>query len=221
MRFLIAIFCGFLNFSAFAQAERMGDRPGSFDFYVLALSWSPSYCARAGSSRSSEQCETGKNPGFVVHGLWPQHQRGYPARCAGPNPTMPRAAREEAQEIFPDPGLAAHQWRKHGTCSGESPSGYLARVKSARDRVTIPPDLVAPMRDRILSAVEIERAFMAVNPGLRSEMIGVDCQQGNVLKEVRVCLTRDLRQFEACEEVDRRACHARSITIPAQMTRNP
>ena len=59
--------------------DRRQDVPGHFDFYVLSLSWSPSFCATAaerGSGREANaQC--GVRPyAFVVHGLWPQYDKG-------------------------------------------------------------------------------------------------------------------------------------------------
>ena len=55
---------------ASAQDPRQNE-PGQFDFYVLALSWSPSFCEaaaeRGGSRNASAQC--GARPySFVVHG---------------------------------------------------------------------------------------------------------------------------------------------------------
>ncbi|MGB8670380.1 MAG: ribonuclease T, partial [Pseudolabrys sp.] len=59
---------------AFAQEHRQSE-PGQFDYYILALSWSPSYCEarqdRARNRSSDRQCD-GRPFSFVVHGLWPQ-----------------------------------------------------------------------------------------------------------------------------------------------------
>ena len=52
-----------------------------FDFYVLALSWSPSYCEAAGDDANRQQCEQPRPYGFIVHGLWPQFEHGYPEFC--------------------------------------------------------------------------------------------------------------------------------------------
>jgi ribonuclease T2 len=52
---------------------------GQFDFYVLALSWSPGFCENSGSR--SRQCDSGRGLGFVTHGLWPQNEQGYPSFC--------------------------------------------------------------------------------------------------------------------------------------------
>ena len=48
---------------------------GDFDFYVMALSWSPDYCASNGSN-DPQQCSIGKKLDFVLHGLWPQYESG-------------------------------------------------------------------------------------------------------------------------------------------------
>jgi ribonuclease T2 len=197
-----------------AQGERRGGTPGEFDFFVFALSWSPGFCqAGGGDEKGRDQCRTGAGLGFVVHGLWPQFQRGFPTQCqsASVNPT--RMAMDVAREVFVEEGLARHQWRKHGTCSGLSPSEYFAAVRTARDKVAVPPELRTITSAKETTALDLERAFVAANPGLRVDMMGVDCR-GEVLQEVRVCMSRDLRGFVSCGEVDRRGCRARTITIP-------
>lgn len=194
--------------------EDRGAPMGSFDFYVLSLSWSATYCDLTGFRRGSSQCESGRNPGFVVHGLWPQYERGYPAFCRPDNRNPTRANIDEALRVLPEAGLARHQWRKHGTCSGASPAGYFADTARARDRVVIPQVLVAPRNQIERPVQEIERAFTAANPGLRPDMMAVTCKRG-MLEEVRVCLTRDLRGFRSCPEVARDSCRARQVAIPA------
>lgn len=196
-----------------ALAQRGGGTPGEFDFYVLALSWSPNYCEARGDSRGSPQCEPGRNLGFVVHGLWPQYERGYPSNCGG-NRSAPRYALDEAKGVFPDEGLARHEWRQHGTCSGLPPSAYFRAVRTARDKVRIPEAMAALDRDSRTTPQAIERAFSEANPGLRPDMISVQCSRG-ALKEVRICLTRDLRTFTSCPEIDRRACRFGPIRVSA------
>jgi ribonuclease T2 len=72
----LALF-GFLGGLADAQDRRQNE-PGKFDFYVLSLSWSPSFCAanaERGVERSDPQC--GPRPfSFAVHGMWPQYEKG-------------------------------------------------------------------------------------------------------------------------------------------------
>ena len=45
-------------------------------------------------------------------------------------------------------------------------------------------------------------------------MMAVGCQRG-VLQEVRVCLSKYLRDFRPCPEVARGSCRSAQITVPA------
>jgi len=53
---------------------------GDFDFYVLSLSWSPGFAGRR-PAPAREPMQSGAGLGFVVHGLWPQYEHGYPQDC--------------------------------------------------------------------------------------------------------------------------------------------
>src|SRR5690606_12272655 len=119
-----------------------------------------------------------------------------------------------ARDIYPEEGLARYEWRKHGTCSGLDPVAYFEAAARAVGRVAIPGELRAPRNDETASPAEIERAFSAANPGLRPEMMAVACRRG-MLQEMRICLSKDLRSFVSCGEVDRKSCRSRSLTIPA------
>lgn len=187
----------------------------SFDYYILALSWSPSWCADKGDARDADQCAPGANPGFVVHGLWPAQANGNsPTECGpqGRNPT--RMALDTAAQVFPSIGLARYQWRKHGTCSGLDPQSYFAAVKQARSLVQIPAPLVAPDRTLQTNPVSVERVFAEANPGLRADMMQVSCRR-ETLTEVRLCIGRDLKSFVTCPAIQRSDCRARDISIPA------
>jgi ribonuclease T2 len=185
---------------------------GQFDFYVLALSWSPGFCESSGSR--SRQCDGGSGLGFVTHGLWPQNEKGYPSFCEPSGRFVPQAAIAEADGLFPDDNLARYQWRKHGTCTGESPSSYFQAVRRARELVRIPESFKGlDSRPRVLPS-EIEQAFLNANPGLRPDMISVSCGR-RIFQEVRICLGKDLRGFRQCPEVDRDGCRAGEITVPA------
>ncbi|MFC0219646.1 ribonuclease T [Pseudochelatococcus lubricantis] len=213
---LAALACALPLLAGEAHAQRVerGARPGAFDFYVLALSWSPGFCELEGRADRRDQCAVGRKHGFVVHGLWPQYERGYPRECAAMPRVPSRQAMNVAAGIFPEQGLARHQWRVHGTCSGQTPEAYFRDTARARDRVTIPPALHGLPGDRVASPAEVERAFIAANPGLQPDMIATACQRGR-LKEVRICLSRDLSGFRVCPEVDRSGCRDRNVTIDA------
>jgi ribonuclease T2 len=198
---------------AFAQA-RHGVTPGEFDFYVLALSWSPSFCEATGERTSrSMQCSGDRPYHFVVHGLWPQFTRGFPEYCQVPAPDLERRTVNAMLDIMPAPGLVRHQWAKHGTCSGErSAPAFFERVRQARAKVRIPAEFEAVTDYRTVSPDEVEDAFVRANPGLTREMIAVQCDERR-LREVRICIGRDMN-FTACQEIDRRACRRDRLVMP-------
>jgi ribonuclease T2 len=185
--------------------------PGNFDFYLLTLSWSPGFCDSGGAAKAPDQCGAGANLGFVVHGLWPQFQHGYPSDC---DPSLPvsRIALQQTDGVFPSEGLARYEWRKHGTCTGLSAEAFFASVRRARDSIAIPDALKAPRDEQSLSPISIQRAFMAANPGLRPEAMAIGCGRGE-LQDVRLCLSKDLRQFVSCPEVTRATCRAQTISV--------
>lgn len=210
---LPALFLAFALQSAIAQGGKRGGVPGEFDFYVLALSWSPGFCELEGDRKGRDQCAAGAGLDFVVHGLWPQFERGFPSECGTErNPTA--MALREAKGVFPSEGLARHEWRKHGTCSGLSPADYFAATRKARQMVQVPARFRELKADIKLQPLEIERAFVEANKGLRTDMLSVACRKG-VLQEVRICFDRDLKGFRSCPEVDRSQCRAFEVTLPA------
>lgn len=204
---LLALLAGF----APAKAQRYGE-PGQFDFYVLALSWSPSYCDSAGNRADPTQCRARKPLSFVVHGLWPQYDKGFPADCAYNAPRVSEQTIRSLQDVIPSRGLIIHQWRKHGTCSGLSPDQYFALTRRAFEKIRIPPQFEHTTKWQTVSPPEVENAFRVANPGLRDEMISVTCDRRN-LREVRICMTKDL-EFRACPQVDRQACRAPRVSLP-------
>lgn len=185
---------------------------GDFDFYVLALSWSSGFCESGGAQRAKNQCRIGANLGFVVHGLWPQYDRGFPSDCDSARPVS-RLVLESAAGIFPDDGLARYEWRKHGTCSGKSPQAYFADVRRARATIQVPAQFSQPQDDRRLAPSEIIGAFAALNKGLRPDMMAIVCKK-QVLQEVRFCFSKDLRNFQSCPQVSRSTCRASEISVP-------
>lgn len=193
---------------------RGASRGGDFDFYVLSLSWSSGFCATGGADKGKAQCDRGAGLGFVVHGLWPQYERGFPSDCGGGQPSS--VALEQARGLFPDIGLARYEWRKHGTCSGKSPAEYFGDVRRARDMIEIPAQFSRAKGDRSMSPQDILRAFESVNGRLRPGMAAVGCRSG-VLQEVRFCLSKDLRDFRPCPEVARSSCRTREIDVPGPL----
>ena len=73
-----------------------------FDYYLLALSWTPSWCLAEGD-HDAEQCDPARDLGFTLHGLWPQYTAGgWPEFCdAAPADDPSR----RAGAMRPDRGL--------------------------------------------------------------------------------------------------------------------
>jgi ribonuclease T2 len=216
-----AIACSFLFlFAIVALAQdRRGqgqNTPGQFDFYVLALSWSPSFCeasAERAPHRAPDQQCGGRPFSFVVHGLWPQYERGFPAFCQVPAPRLNRNIVDRMLDIMPSPRLVFHEWDRHGTCSGLSANAYFETVRRAHAAIKIPAAYLELDKPTMVSADEVADAFVKANPGMSRAAIAVDCDSRR-LSEVRVCLKRDFG-FHDCPEVTRRACKRDRIVMPA------
>jgi ribonuclease T2 len=185
-----------------------------FDFYVLSLSWSPSWCAGNDRDGSTAQCDGRRAYTFIAHGLWPQNERGWPEYCSSSEPErVPQALARTLYDIIPSAGLAGHEWRKHGTCSGLTQRVYFDTLKAAYRKVRLPPAIFDGRIQRRLAVDDIEALFARANPGLKPDGIAVGCDGGR-LSEVRICMTKSLA-FRACAEVDRNACRARMVNLPA------
>lgn len=193
-------------------AARADDEAGDFDFYVLSLSWSPSYCEAEGGDRDRLQCGSGRPFAFVLHGLWPQYERGWPSFCPSRLAEPTRSDVDAMLEIMPSPGLVRHQWRKHGSCSGLPVGAYFDLARDAYALVTVPPAYRRLEEPTLVDPDAVERAFIAANPGLPADGVAVTCD-GRRLREVRICLTEDL-DFRGCREIDRGGCRRDRVLMP-------
>jgi ribonuclease T2 len=167
------------------------DRAGEFDYYVMSLSWSANWCALEGDARNSPQCDPEAEFGWILHGLWPQFERGYPANCNTAARAPSRNDTAAMADIMGTSGLAWHQWRKHGVCSGLSSDDYYALSRAAYGKITRPAVFRELAREVTLPASLIEDAFLAENPALSADQITITCKSGYI-QEARICLTRDL-----------------------------
>ena len=192
------------------------NEPGRFDFYVLALSWSPSYCAasaeRAPNRTPDQQCG-GRPFAFVVHGLWPQYERGFPSNCLVPAPRLYRGIVSANLDLMPSPRLIFHEWDKHGTCSGLSAERYFEKVRQARAAVAIPPDYADLDKPVMVSPDDVGAAFLKANPSLPRNAMSITCSS-RWLSEVRICMNKDLG-FRECPELARRTCRRDRVVMPA------
>ena len=205
--------------AATAQNSRE-NTPGQFDFYVLSLSWSPSFCAGAaeraaerGAGAAAGNVQCGPRPySFVVHGLWPQYDNGFPEYCQIPAPRLNRGVVSSMLDLMPAPRLIFNEWDRHGTCSGQSAHAYFETVRKARAAVKIPPEFIDLKEPLSVTPHAVEEAFIKANPGLSAGAMAVGCDAKR-LTEVRLCLSKDL-QFRDCAEIAKRSCSREQLTMP-------
>lgn len=200
--------------SSFARHHhKKSDHPaqaGQFDYYVLSLSWAPTYCLT--HADDGAECSS-KGYGFVLHGLWPQYDGGgYPANCATRLELTPDAA-AKGSTIYPSERLMSHEWQEHGTCSGLSALDYFLTADRATAAVRIPPAFDAPRSDQSLTADQIVELFHRANPQTPEGAWTVACSRAN-MSEIRVCLTRDLG-VRACGQGVHNSCPRVPLRLPA------
>lgn len=200
MRPLLALLA--LATGALAEGEPAGD----FDYYVMSLSWSANWCATTGDARNDgrgdPQCEAGLGLTFILHGLWPQYEDGWPAYCRTTARDPSRAETAAMAELMGGAGAAFYQWKKHGRCSGLTAPAYYTLARDAFGRITIPPVFADLSQDLELPASVVEEAFLEANPTLSPDQITITCDQG-FIHEARICLTRDLAPRRCGEDVIR------------------
>jgi ribonuclease T2 len=188
------------------------NQSGSFDYYVLVLSWMPTHCQ--GEGRGRRECDASSRA-FLLHGLWPQYEKGWPENCPiGKRPWVPSKLIDEMRDIMPSKNLIIHEYRVHGTCSGLEPAQYFGVARELYERVRVPAALLDRPGSEALSPEAIEQSFLKANPWLTPEMIGVTCRRKNLL-DIRVCFGRDLFP-RACgvNEDQKRLCPLSKIAVP-------
>lgn len=179
-----------------------GGRGGDFDYYVLSLSWSPTWCALEGDAEDSPQCDADRDFGWVLHGLWPQHEEGWPSFCRTVERDPTRRETAAMADIMGTGGLAWYQWRKHGRCAGLPPERYFALARDAYESVTRPEVFRRLDRAVRLPASVVEEAFLEANPEWGPDTVTITCREGRI-QEARVCLTTDLDPRPCGEDVVR------------------
>ena len=155
----------------------------------------------------------------MLHGLWPQYERGWPRNCrSSDRGYVPAPVAERMLDIMPSKRLVFHEYRTHGTCSGLGVDGYFDLARQLHDKVRIPRRFVGPVDERMtVSPSELVAEFMTANPQLRPDMMAVSCAgPGNRLREVRICFDKG-GEFRSCgrNEGQARLCAAERMYVPS------
>lgn len=193
-----------------SDGEGAKPEPGDFNHYILALSWSPSYCADRAEADPA-QCQRDRPFAFVLHGLWPQAETGYPLNCRTSD-APDDALVQSMLDIMPSDRLVTHEWRQHGSCTGSSPTDYFALSRKAFQSIRIPPDYVDLTKAKSVQGSAVSAAFIASNNGLSAEAVSVRCRD-NRLSEVWICLDTDLKP-RSCSANVKDYCSTRNLNVP-------
>lgn len=182
------------------DAKKKGNGGGgtggaNFDYYLLTLSWAPDFCD-VNHSTDPNECGVGKHVGFVVHGLWPQHNGDQGPQNCGAGAPVPQAVVDATLPYVPTAYLINHEWGAHGTCSGLSVEDYFATLRKARDSVQIPAEMTSLSQTVTKSASDVQGWFAAANPSFPATAFRATCTKGE-LQEARICLDKNLKA-QAC-----------------------
>ncbi len=213
---MIRILMCFLVLAMVSPAFAKGPQSGVFDYFVLSLSWSPTYCGSAAGANDQSQCAPGRNFAFVVHGLWPQYQKGWPEACAHAENWVPQEQIDGMMDIMPSKKLIIHEWKKHGTCAGVSMADYFRAIRLIFEKVKIPARYLSPNADVLTTPQQLVSDFVKTNRDLTAAMISVQC--GNArdrarLSELRICLDKH-SGFSACGGNEKQSCAATTLVMP-------
>ena len=209
----IAFLLTLLWISSLAASRKHHPQPPNnssqaFDYYLLSLSWAPTYCAEHPNDNSTE-CHPGQHKAFVLHGLWPQSQSGAPPENCGSARPVSRQIVRHMLAYFPDAGLIQHEWAKHGTCSGLSPSDYFAKVEQAFNTAQVPDAYKNVHQQSTFGRHDIEVNFAQANRAPEGAF-RVSCHKGKLVG-VEACMSKSL-QFQACSQ-SVRECPASEVQV--------
>jgi ribonuclease I len=144
-------------------------KPAAFDFYLLAMTSHPAFCAD-GHAREPE-CRTGEPVPLSIHGLWPERLEAgrYPRNCPGPKLSLDEALALELRPLMPGmaDGLHEHEWRAHGTCSGLDDDAYFrATLELARNLDGVLRARLTTLAGQVTSARDLREHVDGYEPGL-------------------------------------------------------
>ena len=179
------------------------------DYLAMVLSWSPEHCEAQRNKpkpvreKHAFQCFSGNRFEWVVHGLWPQNgqarsNQDHPRNCQDVG-SLPATLVKQHLCMMPGTELMQNEWQAHGTCGWASPDRYFSDIQTVYDslrRPTTQEMLGANPRPNQLVAISVEdikQAFLSRNPALPAESLRVNVSKGNRLKELWICLDKDLK----------------------------
>jgi ribonuclease T2 len=174
------------------------------DSWRLALSYSPTFCAKQKPipSHLKHQCLDNKF-GLIVHGLWAQ---SFQAETYKAHPRNCKDTHAISKEILinhlcmiPGYRLMQKEWERHGSCDFKSAKAYLNRTKMLYSALKL-PTLEVLNKIKKSSYYRIKSEIIALNKhiALREEHIWIVKKKGE-LREVHLCYDTQFN-FKACHK---------------------
>lgn len=195
----------------------------SFDFYLMTMSWQPQFCY-ANRYNGYVGCETPDDywkAHWTIHGLWPQFSDGsYPSTCSNQQvdstvfqslssdldaywPNVKSSDDDDDSNNYQHYSFWQHEWSKHGTCSGMSPSEYF---QTALAYQLATPSIVGQAYGQSLSKQDLQDALVYD--------VVLRCSSGKYLQEVRACLSLKGAQIDCpSSELQQSNCYQDSIYL--------
>ncbi|QIG46444.1 ribonuclease T2 [Nordella sp. HKS 07] len=214
--FLLAGLIALASLALAPAVQARGPVPGQFDYYTLSLSWSPTYCASQAGQNDRQQCGLGRAYAFVVHGLWPQYQQGWPQDCTLREKWVPDDLIAGMLDIMPSKRLIIHEWKKHGGCSGLRMRAYFDLTRNLFAKIRIPARYLGPQQPVVTTPEQLVTDFVKTNRDLTSDMLSVQCGNSRGaarLAELRICFGKDGAP-QSCGSNERRQCRAERLVLP-------
>ncbi|MCK3657820.1 ribonuclease [Pasteurellaceae bacterium Pebbles2] len=157
--------------------DAIGANPkAKVDYYMLALSWSPAFCAgqqeKYGNNLPASaqiQCGVERQYGWVIHGLWPQNgsARGiadHPRFCQGDLPAVEQSVLQNYLGESPSFHLLQGEWEKHGACAFDSAEAYFKKQQELYRTLTLPTQK--------MNRKDLFRWVKQHNPALKNAYLG-------------------------------------------------
>ncbi len=155
------------------------------EYFKLALSWSPKFCASVSaggkvSDKYAFQCGGANKFGWIVHGLWgqlvnpptckdettvpPRLTPQHPRYCKGNLPALSAAELLPYMCMQPGEALLQGEWESHGACDFPTATAYFEQTRKLYQALKLPDDTMA--QEPLLQ-------WMADNnPALRGRKLG-------------------------------------------------
>jgi len=118
------------------------------------------------------------------------------------------------EDVMASGGLAWHQWKKHGRCSGLAATAYFEKSREAYGKINRPAVFRKLDKTVKIPARVVEEAFLEANPDLDADMITITCK-GAHIQEARICFTKGL-DLRTCGRDVIRDCSKSALFDPVR-----